>query len=182
MVEIRDAIRYYDSGDYVALWAARAWEANPATRVYLYETWPALDDPDGWLSRLDTDPDLYWEGDILRRALAADDRHRPIYVIPAGTVLARFVREVQARGGVDGLARPQDLFADTIHPNDLGAYLVALTHYAVLYRRSPVGLPHQLLRADGSPALAPGPAAARLMQQIVWEVVTHSPKTGMPQG
>lgn len=182
MVEIRDAIRYYDSGKYVALWANRAWKANPATRVYLYETWPALDDPDGWLARLDTDPGLYWEGDILRRALAADDRHRPIYVIPAGTVLARFVREVQARGGVDGVTSAQDLFADNIHPNDLGAYLVALTHYAVLYQRSPVGLPRQLLRADGSPALAPGPDAARLMQEVVWEVVTHIPRTGVPQG
>ena len=33
------------------------------------------------------------------------------------------------------------------------AYLVALTHYAVLYRQSPVGLPHALSRADGTPAL-----------------------------
>ena len=110
-------------------------------------------------------------------------------MIPAGQVFARFVRALAARGGVDGLAGPADLFArdaegeqDPIHLDDLGAYLVALTHYAVLYGRSPVGLPHRLRRADGSAATAPGPAAARLMQETVWEVVTGYPKTGVAQG
>ena len=62
---------------------------------------------------------------------------------------------------MDGLFGKEDLFAltengerDMIHLNDIGAYLVALTHYAVLYHRSPVGLPHQLRLADGrSPTL-----------------------------
>ena len=69
---------------------------------------------------------------------------RPIYVIPAGQVLASFVREVEAMGGIDGIAGAADLFArdadgrqDMIHLNDKGAYLVALTHYAVLHQSSP---------------------------------------------
>jgi hypothetical protein len=181
MVEIKDAIRYYDSWDYVHRWARRSWDADPRTRIYLYETWHPLDDPEGWLTRLDRDPRMYWEGEILRRALAFDGMDHPIYVIPTGTVLARFVREVEARGGVDGIAHASDLFSDTIHVNDLGSYLGALTHYAVLYQRSPVGLPHRLRRADGSAADAPGDAAARLMQEVVWDVVTHDPKTGIPQ-
>ena len=45
----------------------------------------------------------------------------------------------------------------------LGIYLVALTHYAVLYGKSPVGLPHELRRADGTPATAPSPELARRM-------------------
>ena len=61
----------------------------------------------------------------------------------------------------------------------LGAYLVALTHYAVLYHRSPVGLPHQLTRADGTPADAPSAEAAALMQEVVWEVVQRHPETGV---
>jgi hypothetical protein len=188
MVEIRDAIAYFDSWDYLARWARRAWAANPEARVYLYETWHAITTPEGWLARLDRDLPRYWEGEILRRALAADGVDRPIYVIPAGQVLARFVRALQARGGVDGLTGKEDLFArdaagvqDAIHLNDLGAYLVALTHYAVLYHASPVGLPRALRRADGSPAVAPGPDAARLMQEVAWEVVTGYPKTGVAQ-
>ena len=51
MVEIRDAIRYHDSPDYLARWTRRAQAANPGARVYLYETWHRLDDPEGWLAR-----------------------------------------------------------------------------------------------------------------------------------
>lgn len=189
MVEIRAAIDYYASWDYLARWARRAWDANPAARVYLYETWHPIDDPEGWLERLDRDLDRYWEREILRRAQAAEGMDRPVYVIPAGQVLARFVRALEARGGVGGLTGKEDLFAlndrgeqDTIHVNDLGAYLVALTHYAALYHRSPVGLPHRLRRADGSEATAPSPEAALLMQQTVWEVVSGYPKTGLAQG
>lgn len=179
MVEIRDAITYFDSADYTHRWARRAWDANPRTRVYLYETWHPLDDPAGWLTRLDRDLPRHWEGEILRVALASPGMDRPIHLIPAGQVMARFIRAVEARGGVDGLSVPEDLFADSIHVNDLGAYLVALTHYAVLYGRNPVGLPRQLLRADGSPAVAPGPEAALLMQETVWETVTRQPLTGV---
>lgn len=188
MVEIRDAIKYYDSWKYLSRWAIRAWKANSATRVYLYETWHPSDDPEGWLARIDADLSRYWENEILRRALAAPGMEHPIYVIPAGQVLARFVRTMEAKGGVDGIKGKEDLFArnengdhDTIHLNDIGAYLVALTHYAVLYHRSPVGLPHQLRLADGSPADAPGQNAARLMQEVVWQVVTTYPKTGLKQ-
>ena len=55
MVELRDAIRYHDSPTYKSFWADLAREASPDTRVYLYETWHRLDDPDGWLDRLDSD-------------------------------------------------------------------------------------------------------------------------------
>ncbi len=188
MVEIRDAIKYFNSAEYVANWARLAWEADPQTRVYLYESWHEITDPEGWLERLDRDLTLYWEGELLRRALASDDMEKPIYVIPAGQVFGRFVGEIEARGGVGDMTRREDLFAlnnegaqDPIHFNDIGAYLVALTHYAVLYQRNPVGLPHELTKADGTPAKTPGPEAARLMQEIVWEVVTGYPKTGVPQ-
>jgi hypothetical protein len=181
MVEIRAALRYHDSPAYLRRWAGRVLEARPDARVFLYETWHELDDPEGWLSRLDRDSRRYWEGELLAGAQAPGDLSQPVHVIPAGQVMARFARAVAELGGVEGVADASDLFADTIHVNDLGAYLVALTHYAVLYQRSPVGLPRQLLRADGTPADAPGPETARLMQQAVWEVVTGYPKTGVPQ-
>jgi hypothetical protein len=185
MVEIRAAIRWHASGDYLARWARAARAANPAARVYLYETWHHLDDPEGWLERIDRDLVRHWEDEVLRVALARDPGG-PIHIIPGGQVLARFVRAVEARGGVEGIADRRDLFAlapdgsrDTIHLNDLGAYLVALAHLAVLYHRNPAGLPHALLRADGTPADAPSAQAAALMQQVVWEVVRSYPKTGV---
>lgn len=188
MVEIRDAIRYHDSGRVLADWAVLARAANPAVRVYLYETWHRLDDPEGWLHRLDLDLHRYWERALLRPAMGRNGVGT-IHVIPAGQVMAAMVRRIEA-GEVPGLSRREDLFArgadrvqDVIHLNDLGAYLVALTHYAVLTGQNPEGLPHALRRADGSAADAPSPEVARIMQQVVWRVVSgYAPSGVAPEG
>ena len=188
MVEIRSAIRYHDSADYLARWTGRARAGNPQATVFLYETWHPLDDPDGWLGRLNRDLALYWEGAILNPALAAqsEERRAPVYLIPGGQVMAALVLQIENGGAVPGLGTRRDLFAlaadgtqDQIHVNDHGAYLIALTHYAVLYARSPVGLPHALSRADGTPMTPLAPEAARLMQEVVWDVVTSLPRTGV---
>ncbi|WP_146345837.1 hypothetical protein [Falsiphaeobacter marinintestinus] len=187
MVELKDAIKYHDSAKYLSKWADLARASSPTTQVYLYESWHRLDDAVGWLARLDTDLEKLWENKVLLPDLAGS-ADRAIHVIPAGQVMARFVRAVEDRGGVKGIKGREDLFAresdgtlDPIHVNDLGAYLVALTHYAVLYHQSPIGLPHDLLRADGTPADAPSAEAALLMQETVWDVVRGYPKTGVAQ-
>ena len=82
MVEIRDAIRYHDSPAYLRRWADRILGARPDARVFLFETWHPLDDPEGWLNRLDRDLGRYWEGELLARAqadgeLAAGDPRDP---------------------------------------------------------------------------------------------------------
>lgn len=100
-VEIKDAIKYDNSPDYIHKWASAARAANPQSRVYLYETWHERNDPKGWLERLDEDLGLYWEGVLLARGLAHGDTGGPVYVIPAGQVMASLVREVEIRGGVD---------------------------------------------------------------------------------
>jgi len=184
MIELLDALKYHDSGDYLSEWATLARGANPATQVYLYETWHGLNDPGGFLERLDADLPALWEGRLLAFDLI-NPQPRPIHVIPAGQVMARVVRAAEA-APLPGLARRQDLFAktpeggqDPIHLNDIGAYLVAVTHFATLYHRAPMGLPNALLRADGTPADAPDPKAAALIQRLAWDVVTTYPKTGV---
>jgi hypothetical protein len=178
MVEIRAAIRWFDSPEYLSRWARKAAAARPDVRLYLYETWHNLDDPEGWLERLDRDHDRYWLRRVLGPALRDLPEGAQVHLIPAGQVLAAFVRAIEERGGVGNVRDRSDLFArnddgtlDTIHLNDLGNYLVALVHFAALYHRSPVGLPSSLTRADGSPATAPDPEAARLMQDVVWSVI-----------
>jgi hypothetical protein len=179
MVELKDAIRYHGSAEALAYWAKTARQANPAVRIYLYETWHRRDDPAGWLARLDADLPALWEGALLRRAMA-----RPgvgvIHVIPGGQVMAA-VERAAAAGEIPGLAGTDALFADEIHFNDLGAWLMANTHYAVIYGRSPVGLPVALRKADGTAATAVAPDMARALQEVVWRVVTSYPATGVSQ-
>ena len=185
MVRLSDAIRYHQSRDYAAKWAAEAAKADPDIEIFLYESWHALDDEPDWLTRLPRDLETMWKPDLLWPATRA--AQKPVWLIPVGQVMARLVTEAEARGGIAELKSRKDLFPimpdgklDPIHPNDLGIYLVALTHYAVLYGKSPVGLAHELKHADGSPATAPSPELARRMQEIVWEVVTTIPETGVP--
>jgi hypothetical protein len=179
MVEIRAAIKYFESAKYLHKWIQLGRRANPEMRIFLYETWHQLDDPEGWLNRIDTDLDRYWERGILRRALSYEDTPIPVYIIPAGQVMARFVREIERRGGVGPIAGRGDLFIDEIHLNDYGTYLVALTHYAVLYQTSPVGLRHALTKSDGSFTADPGPESALLMQETVWDVVKNYRPSGL---
>ncbi|KIC45502.1 hypothetical protein RA28_10500 [Ruegeria sp. ANG-S4] len=181
MVEIRAAIKYFDSAKYLHEWVQLGRQSNPDMRVYLYETWHSLDGEEDWLERLDKDLERYWETEILRRALAHEDNPQPVYVIPAGQVMSQFVKEIERRDGVGSISGRRDLFSDDIHLNDYGTYLVALTHYAVLYQKSPVGLPHELSKADGTPAADPGPTAAQLMQETVWDVVKSYRRTGVSQ-
>lgn len=184
MVEIRAAIRWHDSARYLARWAARARRANPEVRVYLYETWHRLDDEEGWLERIDADLQRHWQDDLLRPALTQPGV-APVHLIPGGQVMAAAVRAIEA-GQVPGLASRTDLFTrkpdgtvDEIHINDLGAYLIALTHYSVLYHQSPEGLPHRLVRADGSEADALPEAAVLPLQRLVWQVVRGNLQTGI---
>ena len=178
MVEIRDSIRYFESPKYLAQWAKEAISARPDVRIYLYETWHRLDDPEGWLERLDRDLDRYWLSRVLGPALKDLPDSSQVRIVPAGQVLAAVVRAVEGQGGLGPVRDRSDLFGraedgsvDPIHLNDMGNYLVALVHFAALYQASPLGLPHELTRADGSPATSPGPELARLMQEATQSVV-----------
>lgn len=183
MVRLKDAIAYKDSRNAVGQWAAEAAAGNPSGQIFLYESWHALDDPEDWLARLPQDLETLWKPDLLWPAARAAGK--PVWLIPVGQVMAAVVHEAETRGIAELTARDQ-LFArnpdgtlDTIHPGDLGLYIVALTHYAVLYGRSPVGLPYALTKADGSPAQAPSPELARRLQEITWQVVRAQPLTGI---
>lgn len=177
MVELRDAIKYFGSVKYLRRWADLARNAPNPPRVYLYETWHNLDDPAGWLERIDSDLEELWLG----RLLGSDSRRNPsapVYLIPAGQVMAAVVRAAEA-GEIDDLGSREELFSDTIHLNDLGAYIVALTHFAVLYHQNPAGLPHLLERPDGTSAQAMTNQGAAQVQRIVWNVVSAVPRTGV---
>ncbi|MTH36279.1 hypothetical protein GL279_16915 [Paracoccus limosus] len=182
MVRLSDALRYMESTDYAGKWAAEAVRGTPQIQLFLYESWHGLDDQPDWLARIPGDLDRMWSQLLWSAARAAD---RPVWLIPVGQVMAAVVTEAEAKGIAELTGREQ-LFArqpdgqlDPIHPGDLGNYLSALVHYAVLYGKSPVGLPAELLRADGSAAVAPSPALARRLQEITWQVVSSQPLTGL---
>jgi hypothetical protein len=175
MVELKDAIQWHASAEHLSKWVRRARQGNPQVRVLLYETWHRLDDPAGWLERIEGDRAALWEAELLRPAMA--EAGGVIHVIPGGSVLA-VVAEAAERGSLPGLPDRQALFVDEVHPSDLGNWVIAMVHAAVLSGKSPEGLPARLPKADGSLAGAPSVAVATTVQRLVWAVVTGYPPTG----
>lgn len=82
------------------------------------------------------------------------------------------VGEDEARRILTALPRRHpDAEVDDVHASDLGVYVAALVHFAVLYRRSPEGLPPL---ARGLPA-----STALRLQRLVWDVVRRDPRAGI---
>jgi hypothetical protein len=71
------------------------------------------------------------------------------------------------------------LFADPIgHGTAPLAALVAYCHFAVIYHRSPVGLPVPgILKNANHPEW--NADLNRLLQEVAWEAVTHHPLSGV---
>ena len=186
MVEIKDAIKYYDSARYLQKFVEEIVRHQPEARIYLYESWHRVTDHEGWIHRLDKDFNDYWLGRIVDSAHRRMKLKNTIHVIPVGQVMSAFFKKVDRLGGVEGIGKPEDIFKrnadgslDDIHVNDIGSYLTALVHYAVLYQRSPVGLAYQLKNETGANAMIVSKEAARLMQEITWRVVSQHYRTGI---
>ncbi len=60
---------------------------------------------------------------------------------------------------------------DDIHPSDLGVFIASLTHFATLYRRSPEGLPCDVVGLE--------PSDCEALTRQVWEIVRNDPRTGV---
>ena len=166
-------------------------EHNPRLRFTLQQNWVPYEDPELWLQpvkprTLDRDTltlpqlrakhDPYFKliedhvRDLNQRIPAAK-----IAVVPCGeAVLALRAKVIQ--GAAPGVRTQNELFTDVLgHPGPQIRVLSAYCHFAVLYRRSPVGLP-----VPGQLAKLPEAAKLnRLLQEIAWQVVVAHPLSGV---
>lgn len=98
-----------------------------------------------------------------------------IFVVPVGQA-AVALREKIIAGEAPGLKQQNDLFTDAIgHATPPLQWLTAYCHFAVIYHRSPVGLPCPAALAK-SPG---GEALNTLLQQIAWDTVKAHPLSGL---
>lgn len=63
------------------------------------------------------------------------------------------------------------MFADDIHVNDTLRYFAACIHYAVLFEKSPVGLPGELQHLDGRPFVKLSNEMALILQRLARQTV-----------
>ena len=166
-------------------------EHNPRLRFTLQQNWVPYEDPELWLQpvkprTLDRDmltlPQLRAKHDPYFKLIEDHVRDlnqripaAKIAVVPCGeAVLALRAKVIQ--GAAPGVRTQNELFTDVLgHPGPQIRVLSAYCHFAVLYRRSPVGLP-----VPGQLAKLPEAAKLnRLLQEIAWQVVVAHPLSGV---
>jgi hypothetical protein len=117
------------------------------------------------------------------RELNEKHKKQVLYVVPTGQAVIG-LREKIIDGKAPGIKSQDDLFTDAIgHVRAPVQALVAYCHYAVIYRRSPVGLPAPAILGkskDGAGSdAADTESLNRLLQELAWEAVRQHPLSGV---
>ncbi len=169
---------------------------NPALRVTVQEYWLPNDEYEPVYplqTRKKTDhnatdlaklreANARYAGDIedLVRGINQRLGKESVFVVPVG-LASLALRERIAAGTAPGLKTQWDLFRDNWgHAQPPLQILSSYCHFAVIYRRNPVGLPvpsaFKLLKEvsdDDKQKLN------RLLQEIAWDTVSHHPMAGV---
>lgn len=127
----------------------------------------------GWRQQLDS-MELGWQAmqDYANANRVSGCPH--VYIIPGNRMMARLYDDIQ-QSLVPGINSINDIFTDGVHLNNLGAYLVTLIHYACIFNKNPIGLSNNL------DAISVPAAFANYAQQMIWDVVTNYPRSGIYQ-
>jgi hypothetical protein len=103
-----------------------------------------------------------------------------IFIVPVG-MAAVTLREKIVKGEAPGLKTQAELFRDNWgHALPPLQILSSYCHFAVIYRRSPVGLPvPNAFKALKDMSDDDKAKLNKLLQEIAWDSVTHHPLTGL---
>lgn len=161
-------------------------ENNPNGRVLLQASWMLSDgQPKGFTaeSRDTADPSAlrktwapYYES-LRKQAKEFNENAKKdvVFVVPAGEALIR-LRERVAKGEVPGIAKQSELYRDAAgHGGPPMGVLTAYCFYAVIYGKSPVGLPVP----DSLKGSKEAEKLNRILQECAWEAVQAEPMSGV---
>jgi hypothetical protein len=102
-----------------------------------------------------------------------------LIVVPVGQAVIA-LREKIIGAEAPGLKQQEDLFTDPLgHPAAPLQALITYAHYAVIYRKSPVGLPLPAVFARSKVPAEEREKLNRLLQEGAWEAVTRHPLAGV---
>ena len=177
---------------------------SPDVQVYVYQRWPRrkekekknpsagyedFDYEKQWLRKYNAGK---WDGsnetrdyfERLTRALRAayPDMEHPVLMVPVGDVLLELDKRAKA-GKVPGLEGVEEFYADGIHFNNVGAFVVGTTFYSTMFRRDPRGSdagPYGRGKSDKDREITR--EFAKAVQEVVWDVVSDHPLSGVKAG
>jgi hypothetical protein len=187
-VPVRATLQYHNTHDVSLRWFKHAWtngNDGQGAETILYASWISVISGPGNTDKWDFDEKVipYRERLDLEMGSWQDvadhvNRNRPagsppMRVIPGPKVMAA-VYDAIAAGTAPGLTDMKELYEDDIHVNAKGGFLIALAHFAVMYRVDPRTIP--ALRGEAG---WPTPEQAEWMKALVWDVVRAYPDSGL---
>jgi len=191
-VDVVTTTPIYLPDDGMEKFAQAALAANPGARVTIQEFWLPFDQYEPRFYNAPRIPQpkqvdhnaatvtglrqmhqrYFDEMDAHIAALNAKLGKQVLFVVPVGQAVIA-LREKIIAGAAPGLKNQADLFTDPLgHPKPVLQALIADCHFAVIYRRTPVGLP-RLKNQKWDDELN------RLLQELAWDAVTHHPLSGV---
>ncbi len=166
-------------------------EHNPKLRFTLQQNWVPFEDIELWqgkerpkvidrngltVAQLRAKHEPYFK--LVEDFVVGFNKQMPaakIVIVPCGEAVIA-LRDKVIRGEAPGVTKQNELFTDALgHPAAHIRVLAAYCHFAVIYKRSPVGLPVNSQLAK----LPEGEKLNRLLQEIAWKVVTEYPMSGV---
>jgi hypothetical protein len=157
---------------------------NADMQVYIYSRWPRQSNfmPDydgcwlasyngGWGFQLET-RDFFEKVLLGLRSVWSNRLNKTVLMVPVGEAIYNLNQKVKA-GRVPGFTSIAQLYADGIHFNDTGAYLVGCVYYSTLFKENPIGLPSAPYN------LAAAAPIVGIIQTTAWETVAHHPYSGV---
>jgi hypothetical protein len=168
-------------------------EKNPDLRITVQEFWLPNDEYNP-VYPLDTRKKVDHNATDLAALRQHQDRYRQdlgnhlrdlnrqlgkqaVVLVPVGAATVA-LREQIAAGKIRALKVPWRLFTDDWgHPTSPLKVLAAYCHYAVIYRRSPVGLPMPEEFEKNQEFKVP--TLNRLLQELAWEACVNEPLAGL---
>lgn len=169
-----------------------AREHNPNVRVVVQPIWLRWDIHEPTMKRpAKVDHDAVTVAELRERhaphfkaiddhvaALNAKIGKPTVYVAPAPQALIA-LREKVIAGEAPGLKKQADLFTDELgHGTAPLKALVGYCNFAVIYRRSPVGLPAPAV-LESAKLGADADRLNRLLQELAWDAVARHPLSGV---
>jgi hypothetical protein len=91
-------------------------------------------------------------------------------MVPVGHVMYELNQRMKA-GEVPGYKDIKEVFADGIHLNNVGSYVVGCTYFATLYKENPKGLPGEPYKVHRK--------LAEVIQETVWKVISTNELAGL---
>ena len=169
---------------YAPKFAGEAYKANPRCQVLIYNRWPWIHEPYGETANpLATDKNAE---EVCDAIAAAFPQAPPAKVVPCSRLLREMYR-LADRGEIPGLKSRHGVLTDDCHPGPLAQYGLSLMVCAMLYNEDARTYPEAIVRRNkaGKPLVGayvsaiPDPAAARVVRQLVADILATYPRAGM---